>query len=503
MAVNNGISFGTTASSGGTGGGGNPRIAGHWPTVITYMSMNQIPTPTGIGNDTYLWDTEHLDAAHGDYAGNNGTPIGFLQVAPNFYYVKYELLETQIKTDPDVTALINYCTNVLHTDPENAFYHYYNDTVVDTLDSVTAGSGAQCSDGTASLSIPGWGGGTATTRAQARIQSCEDGGNVRYIWNHSDTTCLQPYMQHRSEQDVTTILTGTSHYRGIFWDEFGSVSGCSGADCLWALPNPISGGEIAELTNETKAQVITDGKYETNLKSLLSAVQSDLNTYTTNDALTYPNLAQCNDTSCENLSKAAGMVLTEFWDTEGVNTSSGLGEQNMWNYAENIISAGAGFIWVEGDYNTPTDATFNACDYTSKDSRHRMWALTDYLMVKDNNRKVWYSQRPQNAPLSSIWYAAQEHDIGQPSGARTQLQTGTTTGGYTFAIYERDYTKGKIIVVSRNGYGTDTTLDYSERVGTSISLGGTYHVLNYDNTLGPAITSIQPCFTEAVTLVQN
>lgn len=470
---------------------GNPILSGHFPTVITYMSLNQVPTPTGTGNDTWLWLVNHLDAAHGDYIGGNGTPIDVLQNSPNFYYVKYELILSQLTTDPEVTNMATFCG----ANSENAFLHYYDDTTVDL---------SACG-GSASTLIPGWTGGTATSESQARVQTCPASGGIRYVWNHADNTCLIPWMKHRSEQDVTTILTGSSHYRGMFWDEGSNESGCTpSSTCLYELaPTPATGGHILELAHENRATLATDGSYETSINTMFTAVQGDLQTYTNGDGWSYLNIANNNTTSTQTQAENSGGALTETWDTEGTNQSSSLGTQYLWQEAEAVLgTAGKVFIWVEGDYNTPTDHNYIACNEASANSRHRMWSIANYLMVKDSNRRAWYSQRPQNAALSSFWYPAVEYDIGAPSGARTLLQSGTDSNGETYAIFQRNYTKGIIIVVTHNGYGTGV-FNYGLSVGTSISLGGTYYVLNSDGTKGAAVTSIQPCQFEGIVLVNH
>ncbi len=466
---------------------GNP-LAGsrHLPSVISYASLNEWAPPVSKGD--WVWEAKHLDAAHGqDHAQ------GILAVDPNFYFIKYELIETAITEgkDSEVPNLIGFCKK-LGSDPENAFLHYAEDTYVDL---------SACSGKNRTL-IPGWGAGSAKTRSEARVQSCTYSLR-RYVWNHGDTTCLRPYIKARTERDITSKLSGLAHIRGIFYDELGPISRCTGSGCLSALPNTVGGtGSIAEFANETKAQLIADGKYERNFTALLTEVKNELSERTNGDFLALANTAQCTDQSCIDIGLSADGVLTEFFDSEA-QSYCGAGVECEWAFADKLTENHNVIVWTEGDYNTPVNPDFSACNYNSPASRHQMWALSNYWMIKSANY-AWYSQRPWKDAhsnwglLKDHWYKAQEYDIGSPTGSRYLWKSGTDASGNGFKIFRREYTKGIVLVRGRSSW-SDKAPQNSRT--PAYELGTTYHVLNSNGSLGPGITQIGLCRDEAVTLV--
>ncbi|MGE5112091.1 MAG: putative Ig domain-containing protein [Acidobacteriaceae bacterium] len=481
-------SYSVTVGNSSGSNTGNPVISGpqHWPSTISYASLNQWQIPS---TDADWWfEVNHLDAAHGqDHA------VGILSRNPNFFFIKYTLLETTIQsgTGSDVPAMTTYCQGI-GADPENAYLHYSTDTTIDM---------SACGGSTNTL-IRGWGAGTATQRSQARVQSCIF-SLPRYIWNHGDTSCLQPYMKNRSEQDINTPVSGSAHYRGLFYDEIGPQSNCSGSYCLGELLTPISGtGQIAELGNETKAQLISDGKFEAGFRSLETAIKTDLSSMTNGDSLTLPNTAQGANSSVVAIGKAADGNLTEWFDSEA-QTYCSAGVECEWSFADSVVGNGSVLIWTEGDYNLPSGSDYTACNYNSALSRHQMWSIDNYWMIRSGNL-VMYSQRPWMDAngnwglLSAHWYKAQEYDIGTPVGPRYLWQTGTDASGNTYRIFRRDYTKGIVLVRGRSSW-SDTAPRNS--MSPKYGLGGTYHVLNSDGTLGGAISEVGVCRDEAVTLV--
>ncbi len=481
-------SYGVTIANSSGNNTGNPVISGpqHWPSTISYASLNQWQIPS---TDADWWfEVNHLDAAHGD-----DHAVGILSRNPLFFFIKYTLLETTIQSgsSSDVSAMTSYCQGI-GADPENAYLHYSTDTTIDL---------SSCG-GSANTLIRGWGAGTATQRSQARVQSCIF-NLPRYVWNHGDNSCLQPYMKNRSEQDINTPVSGSAHHRGLFYDEIGPQSGCSGSYCLYALQTPVSGtGQIAELGNETRAQLISDGKYESGFKSLESAIKTDLKSMTNGDSLTFPNTAQGSDASVTALGQASDGILTEWFDTEAQTYCSN-GVECEWAFADSVLGNGGIFIWTEGDFNPPSGSDYTACNYNTALSRHQMWSIDNYWMIRSGNLAM-YSQRPWADAsgnwglLSAHWYKGQEYDIGTPVGPRYLWQSGTDASGNAYRIFRRDYTKGIVLVRGRSSW-SDTAPRNS--MSPMYNLGGTYHVLNSDGTLGAAITQVGVCRDEAVTLV--
>lgn len=466
---------------------GNPLNGSrHWPSTISYASLNEWASPSSKSD--WLWEANHLDAAHGqDHAH------GILSVDPNFYFIKYELIETSIAEgkDSEIPDLSKFCKK-LGVDPEDTFLHYADDTYVDLSD---------CG-GKKSTLIPGWGAGTAKKRSDARVQRCIYSSR-RYVWNHAESSCLRPYMKARSEHDLTLKISGSAHLRGIFYDELGPLSACAGSGCLSALPDtPAGTGKIAELGNETRSQLIADGKYERHFTDLLRSIKQELAQRTGGDSLTLSNTAQCVSDSCIGIGLASDGILTEFFDSEA-QTYCSAGIECEWAFADKIAEDHHVIVWTEGDYNNPAAPEFTACNYKTASSRHQMWALSNYWMIKSGNY-TWYSQRPWKdrqgnwALLKDHWYKAQEYDIGTPTGPRYLWKSGTDASGQSFRIFRRNYTKGIVLVRGRTSWSDKAREDSRTPV---YGLGGAYHVLNSDGSLGTGVTQIGLCRDEAVTLV--
>ena len=556
---------------------GNPLLGGPFPSLIPYASLNQWSGP-----NSYRWQTLHLAAAHG-----GDQAAGMLNADKNFYFVKYRLLESELTNDPSINEAIRYCTKTLaQTTPEALFYHYEDDTLLagvaikgivrksnvvtvalantysldPTRDAIVIngvtdpgfngtfavmkvgsatefkfaqqGENATSNGGTAALKITGCGMSDPCS-ASSRVVHPAFGSPAsrRYVWNHGDETCTRPYLKYRSLHDVTDkIESAAGHFRAIFWDELGQSDFCtighSAIGCT-AMPSVTSGGKIKELGGNAQ-QAVDAHTYDDRLNGLLKAITAELHAQTANDAMNFPNAAQCPagapgselNVSCYNHAIHSDGMLTEFWDDEGQGWMGSKGVQYLWRSADSVLAQGKIFIWAQDD-TIPRSESYGTCDrhYASKTMRHQMWSLSNYWLIKQGNR-AWYGQQPFfGKTYQQGFVAAQERDLGEPTGSeklcadvvgadresciagnRYPWKSGTDSDGHRYQIFRRNYSKAIILSAPRLSNDDGFPPNYAAHTA-DFTLPGTYRVLQGNGTLGQPLTTINMCRFEGVVLV--
>ena len=443
-----------------------------FPSVMTYASLNEVVPPT---TDAEWWfEINHIDIGH---SGEHF--VGIKSREPNFYYIQYRLMETI--TIDDANDMESWCKSNGY-DPEDAYLHYYNDSALNINGQ--------------SWTTKGWGGGSASTRSEARMKTYM-WGTWRYTLNWSNT-CVGEYMKYRSVKDITSPVNGY-YYNGIFVDEILPDTNPNGVQ---SMPNSTSGGLIVEYGNGTKAEVINSGKYINDLGNLFAAVAKAMHS-TMGNSLLYPNIGDYTNNNVISLGPKADGLLTEFLCREDATYSS-TGETTLWDIAKTMADSGKIFILTQGLYDPPSGPNFTAGNYLSTDSRHNMYSLASYWMGKQGNL-TYYQQRPRWKPLSSYWVNAQEYDIGQPKANYYIWKTNTNPGdqvGQKYRIYRRDYTKAIVLFRTRYDWDPANFKDHGAR-SDYYDLGGNYRVLYPDGTLGPEINQIALSLSEGVVLIPS
>ncbi|MDT8069762.1 MAG: putative Ig domain-containing protein [Terriglobia bacterium] len=493
---------------------GNPLNGSRlYQSSILYSALNSWAnaSTTNYG----WWVIDHVDAG----ANNQQLAPVVKALAPDFDYGAYMLWETQITefstSHPDtfVASMINYCNNTLHTDPENAFYHYYSDTTI-KLPNLGV---PECSG--QNLTIPGWGGGSASQRSQSRAQLCVYDSR-RYVMNHSDSSCYQPFVKYRYD-----ALNSTGLYRGVWVDEADTTptsyydvlvgkNPCPTSGCTKFQP-PIAGtGAIAELGNQTYSQLQGSVSYINGLNSLASSMHNANNS----DFMSFGNAAQTLTLGTEKWMKSIKGVYFEngYMNPGHVGDYAGV----YWNYIDKMIDDGIFVATSQNREGVPTTNNFTVGNYRSGVERMNMWYLGGYWILSRNGL---LAIEPANTfvgdnsggDFTKRYWDAIGYDIGRPIASRDTVDcgtsdkrclanTGTDSNGKGYRLWRRDYSKGIVLIaVPANGY--DFLYDGTAYVSVGKNCGGsgdgTCHILYQDGTKGPAVDGVNIHNAEALVLV--
>jgi len=469
-----------SASPSTTGATPGP-LSFHFHSTATYASLNQVPTPATEAE--WQFEIDHLDMAH------SGADH-FAGIKPrnsNFFFILYRLMFTAIQGTEE-QAIVDYCAaNACNA--EDAYLHYNNDTTV--------------SENGQTRAIPGCKG---TVTSACRIQSY--GGSWRWPYNWKSPT-LRGYMTYRSLKDIT-VPRGGAVYNGMFIDE-AEPPDLSG-EILLALPKTTRGGQVVEFANETRDAIIAHGELLAAQQGMLSTVSAALRAANTAQfpgrSLIYPNTANYTSPATVQLGLSADGALTEFMSYE-TETSSPSGAAYVWNNMKTFRDAKKIYILAQGNPAAPSNLNYNAGNYRTAAARHQMYALASYWMGRDINLGLsYYEQSPAIwAPMSSYWYAAQEHDIGQPSAEyylwQSDMSGGGDSCGQYYKVWRRDYSSGAIVLF-RTRVSWNDSHDFKDYSCTtpSFALGANYMVLYPNNRLAAStISSVQIRLAEGLVLI--
>jgi len=451
-----------------------------FPSVLTYASLNQIDYPS---NEEEVWFIiNHIDMAHcDDDEGQNGHFYNIKSRAPNFFMIKYRLMETVPVNDSELIDLQNFCS-VNGYNFEDSFLHYYDDTIVN-INGYTK-------------FIPGWGGGSASSREQARVQTYIWGG-WRYTYNWKSIP-VREFMKHRSIRDLTTPKWGY-YYKGIFIDELQIMP--QNPSETFSLPDTTKGGQIIEYNNREKASIISSGDYIRDLGGLFSSVSLAIKQQEPS-SLIYPNVANYINDGVLQIGLYSDGLLTEFLSGEIANYDI-MGEKIIWDTAKKLADSGKIYIITQNSPYPPSGPNFTSGNYRNSAERHKMYTLASYWMAKQGNY-TYYSQAPLWQKLHTFWISAQEYDIGTPIGDYYLWKENNTNGdsaGQKYRVYRRDYTKA--IILFRTRYDWDDAKNFKDMgaITSLYDLGGNYRILYSDKTLGPSINKIGMHLGEGVILI--
>ena len=450
-----------------------PPIGGtRWPSTLTYASLNQIAPPTSSAG--WQFEATHLDMAHGvDHFQ------GVMGADPSFPYIKYQLMETTIIGSED--AAIAAVCGAQGLDPEDAFLHYSDDT--------------QVAAGGATFVVRGWGTGSASTRAEARVRT-RIWEVERHIFNWA-SACARAYLSARSVNDVTVPSSGRL-FTGMFIDELGDPGRVSSVP---SLPPTTGGGHITEYSDRTKDAIVSSGDYRRDLGGLFRTVRMAMNAARPG-SLILLNTASYTSWEAMSLGTEASGVLTEFLSIESAGYSS-TGETRLWDIAKQMSDQSKLYVFVQGSKSAPTDKNFNPGNFRTVSERHEMYSLASYWMARQG-LSTYYSQVPRWQQLESFWLRAQEANIGQPRNAYSVWQESSgsarDSNGQRYRVYRRDYDGAMVLFRTRYDWDDANFSSYSGAAGP-FALGGCYQVLYGDKTLGPQINEISVHLAEGVVLL--
>lgn len=429
-------------------------LAPKWPSTLNFQSLNEVQPPTTEAG--WQFEASKLDMAI------HSTHIAGLRARnSDMCLLKYMLLNYVIITDTDQLNELQSFAAANGYDFESAFLHYYDNT--------TATGNGQ------SFTVPGYGGGSATSLSQARVKS--------YIWAdwswvyNPKSPLVRKFLGYYYRKQMTT----GNKPDGIFVDFIMPVN--------YYIPPASSGGRVIEYGNKKQSEIKTEYRND------IADVFAEVNTIMGNDSVfgdryLLPNIGYINQD--ESVGFSADGILTEFWIQEVQNTI-----EYSYDLAKRIAAAGKILIYSQG---TAGPMVPSAGNYKNADDRHQMYALTNYWIAKQGNSTYYQQKAPDGYPLlSSFWCKAREFDVGTPIDPLYSVwKTGTDSANQNYTIYKREYTKALMLSRPKVGY---TYSDYSTPSQT-YDLGGSYKLLHSDGTLGPTITNIKLAMGEAVTLLK-
>lgn len=425
------------------------------PSTLNFQSLNEISPPTSEAE----WSFEMSKL---DMAICSSHISGLRARASDMYLLKYMLLHYIITTDTEQMTQLQTFATANGYDVETAFLHYYDDT--------TATMNGQ------SVTVPGYGGGTATSLSQARIKNFIW---ADYGWLYNPKSALfRKFIGYYYRLQMTT----GDKPDGIFVDAVSPLRDYA--------PAATAGGHIVEYGNKTKTEAAVEyqGDIAASFADVNAAMGSDSKSQ---DRILLPNISYIPED--EVIGFAADGILTEFW-IQAIQPYF----PYAYDLASRLAAAGKILIFTQGASGpqVPSAGTFS-----SAMDRHQMFALTNYWIAKQG-KSTYYQQRAPDGYqlLSSFWCKAREFDVGVPVDLLYSVwKTGTDSIGQNYTIYKRKYTKA--LMLNRPQIGWAYT-DYSTPCQLQ-DLDGGYRLLHYDGTLGPEITKIGLAMGEAATLIST
>jgi hypothetical protein len=151
--------------------------------------------------------------------------------------------------------------------------------------------------------------------------------------------------------------------------------------------------------------------------------------------------------------------------------------------ARRTLSAGKAYEVLDSLPGTdPTDprtlTTTLAMYYTLADPN------LSFLMLNGGNEP--------NSNWQRHWTGAIGYNVGQPIGAVTVAATGVDPGNpaLQYKVYQRKY-QNALVLYKPLSYTRGVSGTTDDDTATSVSLGGSYRVVNADGTLGPVVTSVR------------
>jgi predicted outer membrane repeat protein len=349
-------------------------------------------------------------------------------------------------------------------DPESLYYHYWDDTIIEL-------QGQQ-------ISIPGWGGGSASQESEARVPVYYADLSRRAVdLNNRFTRQLE---KEYNLEKFKTLPEGSQvgYHDGIFLD--------NSTYRFYNYGSLLSGGRIAE--HPTHAQVNEEafqGWYWQGLKRFLQEVKDTLRF----SPSWSPDGKQ--KFSCINSSRTwideyatdevADMLLMEFQyspikSPESINTLAEAFRRDSLSAANGVCQLYSPSVVTElsGYYGQ-----FSWGDALLGNLAYFYIGRSDssYLYIDFN-----YSYSPSYPGWDTLtWHRCMEYDLGQPTERYRVYKTGTDGRGYQYRVYARRYERALILCRPRGSWNQH----FDERTRIGVDLPMNFRTLLPNGNLGP------------------
>ena len=441
--------------------------------------------------DNLRWLANRHDWIVGPVAAWSAQGVDYMD-AQTYYTVKNENPDTKImkylayhSLAPTTMVWLEAWCRENDKNPEDLYYHYYYDTTINLTNGNT-------------LTIPGYGGGSATSLEEARLRVKWNGGWVGI--NPSSPTFREAF-QALALFMVTVEGTTDTFAEGLFLDTFEGIVESS----HWSshLENTIEMKDIGT-TEEIYTQVRAD------LVSAKVALENYLQQETGNPSFrVHPNSAdadfiyQWHSELYNEVHRNDFMDLSvEFLVTSTTNQSRIPRFQQIYDDME---SGRMFFIRSQTNFAPPTVVPPKFTSFI---------LAAHYLINHENAHFMYhygsagnYGGAPYGDPKPTHWHANMEVDIGQPM-TRTQPDYWNETGTDRFFTFAQ----GTDYIILGREYGNALVLARFDNQGgwanignapATHELGGEYYPLLEDNHLGSAVTSVTLGTSEGVILIKN
>ncbi len=433
------------------------------------------------------WLARHHDVVVGLAEGDEGKlPLSLYNTMkaanPNVQFVQYLAFNTLMPSM--VEWMMSWCERN-DVNPEEMFYHYYSDTEIPLRAGGTRTS-------------PGYGGGSATSLQDARVRSSWWSGNYPNV-NPSS----QKFRDAFNELALETITLNASaglYCDGLFLDSFeGSVEDYFDIK----LENTIEMRELGLTTAEAaRAKVAED------LVAARDSLESYLSQRIGRTIRVFPNAGDVDNVFnwydylySEKLSPKFNELAIEFFIT---SRFSSVWRIPRFKELYERMEDGTTFI-INSQTNFAENVPFGFEQFI---------LASHYLINHDNGIFFYHKGGPgyygpiDNSVRESHWHRNIEVDIGAPV-ARSQAdfwgENGTDRfyvfhdGGDNLKVLAREYERALVIAK----FGAEGGWDNIGNGSDTYSLGGQYHRLLADNSLGPIITGISLGESEGAILIKR
>ena len=356
-------------------------------------------------------------------------------------------------------------------DPEVFYMHYYDDTRI-SLQGQT-------------IFIPGWGGGSASTKAEARLPVYYS-NKSRIMCNYSDPTARQFYKEYMVQKlqqhpdDGYSVSSG--YWTGIFWDN------CQPE--LYNTGSVVSGGHVLE--HPTRARIDSLGSsrldwwYQSNMKPFMQELM---------DTLLMGDTWMPNNRDIGNMLNTAGNTRSEL-ATDQVCTHlfqefspSVMRHSDSYfrTFSSHDVLCAANGVNVCYSPSGATTVSSGSGSYTREEMIHSNCC---WFYVSSTDSSMFY-QQTTNGPStdrwdSVSWCGSMDYDVGEPVEAYSTAQSGTDPEGYSYTVYKRPFARAVVYIRPRGSWNEN--IDAGTAV--TVDLGGTYRELFPDGSTGSPVTSI-------------
>ncbi len=415
------------------------------------------------------WLALHHDMIVGIPANISSTIYQRLKNAnPDVILVTYIAYNTMM---PEMSSWMeDWCTNNGH-DPEDLYYHYYYDTDQFLRNNTT-------------ITVPGYGGGTASSLSEARVKAAFHGGQYPNICP-SSPTFRDAYKAYALEMLKVQGMDST-WVDGLFMDSF---EGTVVTQNHLHLENTI---EMRELGLDDSTAAINAAR-----KHLIESEQEIyeyLSRNTGKTFITHPNAADVDNIFHWEKELYADymdeytMLSVEFLITSGFCSTFRI--PRLIEVYDAMEEGHKFFINSQTNYAVDVPIEFV-----------RFVLANHYLINHPNGYFSYHMGGPgMYGPIDgsfqqSHWHKNLEYNLGRPVTRASEDYWEETNTNRFFSLFDssyhmkvlaREYEKGLVVAKFTDLGGWDN-------IGiepATYALNGNYHLLLEDNTLGPVITEI-------------